>query len=279
MKKILVLVFILIITVNAFAEEKELITVMDFSSNNFSEMDVIVFVDYLSSQIQNTGEYRVIDRMQRENILSELEFSNSGCTDESCQLEIGRLLSARKVIVGSIGSIGNKQILNVKLIDVETSETINSASKKYADMDEMLSGSDILISELFGLSVVTKTPIAVKARPDDESVIEKVNYSETLPWLDLAIPGFSHFQAGTTGMGIVYLGTAIGGAALLGVSEYMYSAETEKYKTADNTADADSLYARRELWRILSIVGAGVWGLSAIGSTTHGLVAKAAEVN
>ncbi len=121
---------------------------MDFSSNDLSEMNVIVFVDYLSSQIQQTGEYRVIDRMQRENILSELHFSNSGCTDESCQLEIGRLLSARKVIVGSIGSIGDLQILNVKLIDIETGETINSASRKYADMNEMLAGSDDLISVL-----------------------------------------------------------------------------------------------------------------------------------
>lgn len=55
--------------------------------------------------------------MQRENILDELEFSNSGCTDENCQFEIGKLLQARQMIVGSMGTFGNMHLLNIKLVE------------------------------------------------------------------------------------------------------------------------------------------------------------------
>ncbi len=235
---------------------------------------------HLSNQIQQTGKYSVIDRMQRENILSELHFSNSGCTDESCQLEIGRLLSARKVIVGSIGVIGNLKILNVKLIDVETGATINSASRNYADMNEMIIKSDELVSVLLDVEYENKTPIDVtqiKGAWAETGEERKADYSETVPWIDLGIPGFSHFQAGNPLMGVIYLAAAAGGAGLLGFSEYKYSVERGKYGEAQNSVTTSELYKSSELWRNLSIAGAGVWGAAAIASTIHAMIAKGGE--
>lgn len=37
------------------AEEKPFITVLDFKANNIPEMEVVVFDDYLSTQIQQSG--------------------------------------------------------------------------------------------------------------------------------------------------------------------------------------------------------------------------------
>ncbi len=219
--------------------------------------------------------------MQRDNILEELQFSGSGCTDESCQLEIGKMLQANKMIVGSMGAVGNLQILNVKLVDVETGETLKSASKEYANMDEMLLGSTQLVNELLGLQPEDATPIEV-AVPKDKSETQtdpgavsdtKAGYSGSLPFLDLAIPGFSHFQAGNTLMGIVYLTSAVGGGALLGFSEYKYNSDVKKYQTTRKP----ELKKDAALWRTMSIVGGGVLGVSIITSVVHGFIAKANE--
>jgi hypothetical protein len=180
-------------------------------------MEVAVFVDFLSSKIQSAGRYRVIDRMQRQNILAELEFSLSGCTDESCQLEIGKLIQAKQIIVGSMGSVGDFQILNIKLVDVETGETVSSALKQYKNINDMITDSDNLINELLNIEsnkvfidnlnksarTLTDTEdeekIGLETHPEAgaEAKVEtkayvsekEIDYSVTTPVLDLFIPG------------------------------------------------------------------------------------------
>ena len=49
---------------------------------------------------------------QRETVLKELEFSMSGCTDESCMLEVGKMLSAELIVGGSISQLGSKIVLS-----------------------------------------------------------------------------------------------------------------------------------------------------------------------
>lgn len=174
MKKcIFVLLISCLVLSAAYAEEKPFITVLDFASSNIPEMEVVVFIDYLSSQIQKSGQYRVIDRMQRQNILNELEFSNSGCTDESCQLEIGKLLQAKNMIVGSMGAVGDSQILNIKLVDVETGETLNTASKLYNDMNAMIADTSGMIDELLNFNISSNSVVVDIELEDEENTIKQ----------------------------------------------------------------------------------------------------------
>ena len=112
MRRVLFLFFILGIVSSApllaQTDEKPLISVLDFRTSGISEAEVEVFVDFLSSHIIETNRFRVIDRMQRQALLKEMEFSYEDCTDESCQLEIGRLLAANQIVVGSVGRVGER---------------------------------------------------------------------------------------------------------------------------------------------------------------------------
>jgi len=67
-----------------------------------------------------------------------LEFSYSQCADESCQLEIGRLLSASQLVVGSIGQIGGWLVVTVSLVDVPTGQTLGSVSEKYLSLEALI---------------------------------------------------------------------------------------------------------------------------------------------
>lgn len=129
------------------------ITVFDFELNGLSEAEGKIFIDYLSYHVSNVDGYRFIDRSQREAILEEMAFSLSGnCSEEECQLEIGKMLAADFIIVGSLGSLGNRYLLNTRLIKVETSETEESASEKYSSIDELVDDSERLIKVLFNLT-------------------------------------------------------------------------------------------------------------------------------
>ena len=119
-------------------EEKPVLSVLDFTATGISAAEAKVFTDVLSTYIVRTGTCQLIDRKQRETILEHIEFSYSQCADESCQLEIGRLLSASQLVVGSIGQIGGWLVVTVRLVDVPTGQTLGSVSEKYLSLEALI---------------------------------------------------------------------------------------------------------------------------------------------
>jgi tetratricopeptide (TPR) repeat protein len=148
--RVLLSLFLYLIPATLFAQQdtRPIVGVLNFQASGISKTELEIFLDYLSSSIAATGKYRIIDRTQRETILKEIEFSLSDCTDEKCQLEIGKLLSANQIIVGSLGKVSNRYLLTIKLIDVETAEAIRSVSEKYESMDALIDNSPELVSQL-----------------------------------------------------------------------------------------------------------------------------------
>ncbi|MBI9107428.1 MAG: hypothetical protein JEZ04_11850 [Spirochaetales bacterium] len=139
--------FLVISTQVLFSEtEKPIATVLDFTVSQVSEQEAAILVDYFSGHLVASNKFRVIDRTQRQTILSELKFSYDGCTDESCQLEIGKLLAARFIFIGSLGKLGSRYILNMSLVEVETGETLKSVSDKYSSLDYLVDDTGRIIS-------------------------------------------------------------------------------------------------------------------------------------
>jgi tetratricopeptide (TPR) repeat protein len=119
-----------------------LITVLDFSIENIPKSDGRLIVDLVFSALVSARRYRVLDRGQRDNILQEVEFSLSQCAEEKCQLEIGRLLAADRIVVGSLGKVGQRYILNAKMLDVRTGEALSTAYKLFGSIEELVDGTE-----------------------------------------------------------------------------------------------------------------------------------------
>ncbi len=150
MKKLVFVFILILILFPLYSQDKKIITVLDFSVNNVSESDMASIVSFLSAALFDTGMFRVIDSSQRNAILEELSFSVSGCVDESCQLEIGKLLSAEMIVVGDIGYIGGRYILTAKLLETETSATVNTAKGIFTDIGELIDNINVFANELAG---------------------------------------------------------------------------------------------------------------------------------
>ena len=124
------------------------LAVLDFEVQNLSESDARIISDLVSSALIKTRRYRVIDRRQRESLLSEIEFSNSDCTDEQCQLELGRLLAADHILVGNLGKVGSRHVINIKLLEVSTGEALSTAYEVYGTLDELVDNCEALALQL-----------------------------------------------------------------------------------------------------------------------------------
>lgn len=128
---------------------RPIITVLDFNVEKISASEAEILVDLLTTELFHTRKFRVIDRKQREKILEEQKFSYSGCVDESCQLEIGKLLSSENIVVGSIGKVATRFIFNVKIIDVETGETVSTnETNVFTTLDNLIDAIPQVAGEL-----------------------------------------------------------------------------------------------------------------------------------
>ena len=138
-RKILI-IFLLLIPFNIlFAQSNmPIITVLDFESEQISKSEMSSIISVLSSELFKTNLYTVIDVSQRKAMLNELEFSVSGCTDESCMLEVGKLLSAEMIVTGSIAMVGSRFVLSTKMLETESGKTISTSDGFYDDLDELL---------------------------------------------------------------------------------------------------------------------------------------------
>lgn len=144
-KYALFMLLLCITTSLAFTDDKAIITVLDFKTDSFSKQEMTSIISLLSSALFKTGKFTVIDVTERDNLLKELEFSVSDCSDESCQLEIGKMLAAEMIVVGSLSQVGSKTILTSKILETGTGRTLHTADGIYDDVD-------LLVDDIFGFA-------------------------------------------------------------------------------------------------------------------------------
>lgn len=120
--------------VNIWAQNPKItIAVGDFKSNGIPASDVDILVDRLRNELMNTDKFRVMERSQMNEILSELTFQQTGmCNASQCQVQIGQMLGVEQMIVGNVGLLGGDvYTISARIIDVETGEVISTVSVDY----------------------------------------------------------------------------------------------------------------------------------------------------
>ncbi|MBN2051183.1 MAG: hypothetical protein JW760_12095 [Spirochaetales bacterium] len=242
MKKCTYIILVLLLAVlnPLAAQEKPIITVLDFSVDGVSEAEMRSIINVLSSALFKGGVFTVIDVSQRENVLKEMEFSMSGCTNESCYLEVGKLLSAEGIVVGSLGKVGSRYVLSVKLLKTETAATVSTADGMYADLDKLLDGINEVALELgepyreTAVTVEEPAPAVAEAAPEKPEKPVREKHAEPL---SINIPAWVSVAGG-----LGCLGT---GAYFLAISLPLFIDFIEArraYRAAEDEATAEELY-------------------------------------
>ncbi|MDD5491066.1 MAG: CsgG/HfaB family protein [bacterium] len=85
-----------------------------------------IIQEKIISALVNQGMFRVIERQQLEKIIAEQKLQMSGLIDNSSAVEIGKILGADGIMVGSITEYGRtiypkaRLTVNVRVIEVKT---------------------------------------------------------------------------------------------------------------------------------------------------------------
>ncbi len=108
--------------------------------------------EYISSQLWVSGRYMAVPSAQVKQALSRRPSGGSaGCHTEACQIEVGKVLAARKVVAGKILKIGRRCIVTLTLIDLPKSarEAVGSGRGACTE-DGVLESIDAALGQLLG---------------------------------------------------------------------------------------------------------------------------------
>lgn len=108
---------------------------------------------------------QVIERAQLNDMLREQDLVLSGRVDESSAIEIGKLLGAQYVLLGQASSIVDNLRMDIRAVDVETSEIV--AVLKKSDKTSELLSVVVALADEFGEQLDLVPP---SARPEMESI-------------------------------------------------------------------------------------------------------------
>lgn len=249
MKKFWLLLVIFSLSVPIFSQDKPIITVLDFDANEVSQADMRSIISLLSSALFRTDYFTIIDVSQRETVLKEMEFSLSGCSDESCMLEIGKLLSAEAIVMGSIGRVGSKYVLSAKLLETETAKTLSTADGIYSDLDTLLDAISDISGELSAPYAIFPVAEELPQEINESALSEKPGDVGPKP-REAQTPSNLNFPAVASlagGIGSVGLGAYFILAALPTFLDYLDAKAA--YENAESDGDVTALWNSYEAAR------------------------------
>ena len=110
------------------------VAVLDFSSFMMGDGGAAVNLGkavsaMLVTEFGSREGMQVVERSQLNALLDEQDLALSGRVDESDAIEIGRLLGVQYVLSGQVTSIVDNLRMDIRAIDVETSEIVTSMKK------------------------------------------------------------------------------------------------------------------------------------------------------
>ncbi len=131
------ILFLLIPSTYGFSQEKSRVAILPFEAREVSQSESQVITELFETALVKTGVYNIIEQNQIEAIAEAQAYSLSGCVDDSCAVEVGKLLSAELIVIGTISKVGNKYIANSKIIDVALGKNIKADSVSADNLAEM----------------------------------------------------------------------------------------------------------------------------------------------
>ncbi len=141
---------VVIITASVSARNKNTLVVMNFKSANTSGEFSVAVSEMLRGILTavDQKEFILVERENLNNILKEKELSLTGILDAEESRNIGKIMAADFMIVGSVSQIGSNYSISARLIDIENGSVIRGTTviaQGESEIGEKLSGLALVL--------------------------------------------------------------------------------------------------------------------------------------
>ncbi len=166
--------------------EKMRLAIIDFAAKGISRSDAEMMNDLLRNKMINTGEFIVLERSLMKEIMKEQSLQMTGITDTQYAVRVGRLLSARKMLVGTITQWRRKILITGRIIDVEKGIADFAHDETIDDIEDLDKGIS-----LFTLNLTNR----IKGQHVVSMKKEVKGVDRNYAWIDLGAKNNGHLLA------------------------------------------------------------------------------------
>ena len=141
----------LILLLAATAPERPSVAVMDLVVKvGLSEGVGALLSERMTAQFASSGRFeRIIGASDVRDMLDlEQQKNVLGCDDSGCLAELGGALGVPYLVTSSVGKVGSRLMLNIKLLAVEEARVSGRISALYDDEDQLVDGLSTEISKM-----------------------------------------------------------------------------------------------------------------------------------
>ena len=144
MKRIIIAILFL-----SFSQAQLAVSILDFKGEDVEDKVLRACYNQLEESLIESNRFTVIDKGQRDEILEEQKFQNSGMCDEECAVELGQLLGAEYLMLGEIIGFDKLYQVNIKIINIEKGDVAEKVTSQIeGGMSDLLNGMEDASQEI-----------------------------------------------------------------------------------------------------------------------------------
>ncbi|HBU48419.1 MAG TPA: hypothetical protein DEB46_08920 [Myxococcales bacterium] len=114
-----------------------------------TQADGDVIADTLGTMLSQKGKFKVLDRSYMAQMMEEKQLQMVTASDDDF-IDLAAYAHAAYFLVGSVGRLGSKRILNVRLVDVNTAASVHAERVSWSNPDLVEELLDGLAAKLSG---------------------------------------------------------------------------------------------------------------------------------
>lgn len=214
----------------SYAGDKVTVAVIDLNPKGVPKIVANAVSDIIRSEFVNIANFTVVERDQMKAILEEQSLQMTGCTDAACAVQFGKLLSARRIVVGEVTKLGKGAIITARYVDVAKGTSLFSSRDKAATLDEIDVAAERLAKNL-----------AQRIVDEDKEVLSSKTMTEY--YVRSVVPGLGQFYADKPINGTIAATLFVGSCAAAYFMWADYKKKDDDYHSLDRgDNDFDAKY-------------------------------------
>jgi len=151
--------------------EKNRIAVMDFRADGISKNKSLRISELIRTEIVNTGVYTVIERNQMDMVFKEQGIQQTGVINDAYAIKMGELLSAQKILIGTVMKLGDGIIISGRIVDIEKGIAEFAVNQSAANENELLEATILFCKKLTG-KTSKKAELSSKKRKKKKKTVK-----------------------------------------------------------------------------------------------------------
>jgi hypothetical protein len=111
---------------------KKTLAILELSTHGIATATAEEISDGIRAEMRHLSVYELIDPATIQSVLRDQNMGNSSeCNQNSCALQIGQILGADRVAMGSISLIDGTYSVNIRTIEINTGRIVNDVNEYY----------------------------------------------------------------------------------------------------------------------------------------------------